>query len=248
MTMGRTILITGATSGIGRAVAWEMARRGYNLGLAGRRQGVLAQLRQEILGEHPTLRVEIGKMDVRDSGAVFSAMEELIELLGDVDILLVNAGIAPGGKIGQSDFNTAKEVIDTNLIGAMATVDAGVAHFLKKGKGHVVGTSSISALRGLPNASAYCASKAGFATYLEALRAEVLRKGIKVTVLYPGYIDTPLNSMMKSRPFLISAEKGARQIANLIERRKKSSAVPPWPWNFIGKVMKRLPVRIIAGM
>jgi len=135
-----------------------------------------------------------------------------------------------------------------NLLGAMATVDAAAAYFLKKGKGHIVGSSSVAAFRGMPKSSAYCASKAGFAIYLESVRAELYKKNIDVSVLYPGYIDTPLNDMLKNRPFLISVEKGAQIISRLIEKRVKSSTVPVYPWNIVGRLMKILPTGVIAKM
>jgi short-subunit dehydrogenase len=100
----------------------------------------------------------------------------------------------------------------------------------------------------MPRSSAYCASKAGFAIYLEAVRAELFKKNIDITVLYPGYIDTPLNNMLKNRPFLISAEKGAEIIAHLIEKRVKRSTVPVYPWNILGRLMKFLPTGVAAKM
>ena len=99
-----------------------------------------------------------------------------------------------------------------------------------------------------PKNSAYSASKAGFATYLEAVRVELYRKNIHVTVLYPGYIDTPINQMLKRRPFLISAEKGAAIIAQMIEKKVKSSTVPVYPWNIVGRLMKILPPGVIARL
>jgi short-subunit dehydrogenase len=130
----------------------------------------------------------------------------------------------------------------------MATVDAAVAYFLERGGGHIVGMSSVVAFRGMPGNAAYCASKAGFKNYLEAVRAEVWRKNIHVTVLHPGYIDTPLNDMLPSRPFLISAEKGAALIADLIEKRAKSKTVPLFPWNMVVPLLRILPTRIISRM
>lgn len=100
----------------------------------------------------------------------------------------------------------------------------------------------------MPGNSAYCASKAGFSTYLEALCAEVYREKIEVTVLHPGLIDTPLNNMLPNRPFVIPVEKGAAIIARLIERKVKSSTVPVFPWNVIGVLLKLLPTNIIAKM
>ena len=111
-----------------------------------------------------------------------------------------------------------------------------------------MGVASVAAFRGMPRSASYSASKAGLSVYLEALRAETYRKKIDITVLYPGYIDTPLNNMLKNRPFLITVEKGAAIIANLIEKKAKSSTVPVFPWNIIGRLLKILPTSIISKM
>jgi NAD(P)-dependent dehydrogenase (short-subunit alcohol dehydrogenase family) len=177
---------------------------------------------------------------------VFKAVNEMAHELGGLDIVFANAGIGLGERVGRGDFEKARATIEVNLIGAIATVDAAAAYFLKKGKGHIVGTSSVAAFRGMPRNSAYSASKAGFSVYLETVRVELLKKNIHVTVLYPGYIDTPLNSMLKRRPFLISAEKGATIIAHLIGKKVKSSTVPVFPWNIVGRVMKILPASMMA--
>ncbi|MBI9085008.1 MAG: SDR family oxidoreductase [Desulfobacterales bacterium] len=246
--MSKRILITGASSGIGKALALELARRGHHLGLVARREEALKSIGDVIGREAPSIQIEIAGLDVTDYDAVPQVVNDLAERLGGLDTIVVNAGIGLGEKIGRGDFGKAKQTIEVNLLGAMATVDAAVALFLQKGGGHVVGISSVAAFRGMPRGSSYSASKAGFATYLEALRAEVLRKYIQVTVLYPGYIDTPLNDMLPSRPFLISVEKGAAIIATLIEKKVKRSTVPVFPWNVIGRVLKILPTGMIARM
>jgi hypothetical protein len=123
----------------------------------------------------------------------------------------------------------------------MATVDAGVKLFPASGGGHIVAVSSVAAYRGLPGHASYSASKAGLNVYLEAVRAEVQDANIVVTTLAPGYIDTPLNQHMKSRPFLVTVEDGAKRAADLIERGVRVSAVPVFPWNAIGFVMRNLP-------
>jgi short-subunit dehydrogenase len=174
--MPSSILNTGASSGIGKALAFELAKRGYSLALAARSKDRLERIRDDILSAH----------------------------------------------------------------------DPPAAHFLKRGKGHIVGTSSVAAFRGMPRNSAYSASKAGFAVYLETVRVALYKKNIHVTVLYPGYIHTPINEMLKRRPFLISAEKGAAIMADLIEKKRKSATVPVFPWNIIGPVMKILPAGIMA--
>ncbi len=244
--MPSSILITGASSGIGKALAFELAKRGYSLALAARSEDRLEQIRDDIVSAHNPPAVLVRPLDVTQYDDVFSAVDEIIEQLGGLDIVFANAGIGLGERVGRGDFEKVRRTVEVNLIGAMATVDAAAAHFLKRGKGHIVGTSSVAAFRGLPRNSAYSASKAGFAVYLETARVELLKKNIHVTVLYPGYIDTPLNQMLRRRPFLISPEKGAAIIADLMEKKAKSSTVPVFPWNIIGRVMKILPAGMIA--
>jgi len=241
-------MITGASSGIGKALAFEMGKRGYSLALAARSVDRLEQIRKEIVAAHNPPIVTVQSLDVTAYDDVFRAVNDMAAALGGLDIVFANAGIGPAERVGRGDFEKARRTVEVNLIGAMATVDAAAAYFLEKGKGHIVGTSSVAAFRGMRGNSAYSASKAGFAVYLETVRVELLKKNIHVTVLYPGYIDTQLNQMLKRRPFLISVEKGAAIIADLIEKKVKSSTVPVYPWNIIGRVMKILPAGVIAKM
>jgi short-subunit dehydrogenase len=246
MRMPSKIMITGASSGIGRALAYELAGRGYALALTARRIDTLEEIRHDLQVKHPDVTVAIHPLDVTAYDTVPGVIAACAEGLDGLDILFANAGSMQGERVGQGRFDRARRTIETNLLGAMACVDAAVAMFLEQGHGHVVGTCSVTAFRGMPRSSSYCASKAGFALYLEALRAETYRKNIHVTVLYPGYIDTPLNDMLKKRPFLISAEKGAALMADMIERKVASSTVPVWPWRFLGPMLKLMPTRVIA--
>lgn len=246
--MSKSVMITGASSGIGKALAYELAKKGYSLALTARNIEQLEEIKDEIAKQGNSSNIIVRKLDVTDTDDVYAAVEELSKQLGGLDIIVANAGIAIAGSVGRGQFENTKRMIETNMIGAMATIDAATAHFLAKGSGHLVGISSVAAFRGMPRNSAYCASKAGIATYLEAIRAELYKKKIDVTVLYPGYIDTPLNNTLKSRPFLIPVEKGASIIARLIEKKVKSATVPVFPWNIVGRLMKILPTGIIAKM
>ncbi len=246
--MSKAIFITGASSGIGKALAFEMGKKGYRLALTARREDLLREISEEINRKHAPPAVAIRRLDVTRYDDVYAVFSEMAEEIGGIDIVLANAGVGLGEKVGRGDFEKAKRTVEVNLIGAMATMDAAAAYFLKKGEGHIVGISSVAAFRGMPGSSAYCSSKAGLGVYMEAMRAELYRKNIDITVLYPGFIDTPLNDMLSSRPFLISVEKGAQSIARLIEKKVKSSTVPVFPWNIIGRLLKILPTGIIARM
>jgi hypothetical protein len=246
--MNRSILITGASSGIGAALAEELAGRGYRLALAARRVDVLEELRHRLLPTAPSKTVAVAHLDVTDFATVPGVIEKLGEEVGGLDIVMANAGIGAGERIGAGAFHRAMETVQVNLLGAMATVDAAVTYFRSRGEGHIVGTSSVAAFRGSARGSSYAASKAGLAAYLETLRIEVLPERIAVTVLYPGFIDTPLNDRMPARPFLISARRGAKRIADAIERKATQAFIPRFPWFIVARLLRILPAGIVARM
>jgi short-subunit dehydrogenase len=244
--LARTVFITGASSGIGRGLALELARRGYDLFLTARRLDALEQVRSDIAAAAPGRRVEIRQLDVTDYADVATAIDEAAGRLGRCDIVVANAGVGNSGVVGAGNMARAKLIVDTNLTGAMATIDAAVALFRRQGGGQVVGVGSVAGVRGLPGSSSYSASKAGIAVYLESVRAETYGEPITVTTLAPGYIDTPINEDMKSRPFLIDVEKGARIMADLIERGVGYATVPRFPWTLIKPLLRVLPTSWLA--
>jgi short-subunit dehydrogenase len=245
--VAKTVFITGASSGIGRALATELARRGYDLFLTARRLDVLEEVRAEITSAAPGRRVEIRQLDVTDEADVAKAIAEAAEKLGRCDIVVANAGLGNSGLVGEGSMDRARVIVETNLIGAMATIDAAVTLFRRQeGGGQIVGIGSVAGARGLPGSGSYSASKAGIATFLDAVRAETHSEPIKVTTLVPGYIDTPLNQDMKSRPFLIDSEKGARIMVDLIERGVGYSTVPRLPWTLIAPLLRVLPTSLLA--
>ena len=244
----KSIVITGASDGIGKALAWEMASRGYNLGLCARRGDVLEKLEAEIHAKYPDVSVYGQVMDVSAYESQAAGLMALHQQLGRIDILVVNAGIAIAGKAGIIPLEDQLLVINTNLNGAIATVASGLKIFREQGHGHLVATSSIAAFRGLSRNAAYCASKSGLTTFMESVRAETHNENIDVTVLHPGYIDTEINRSLASRPFVINVEEGARIFADLIVRKVARSTVPKFPWNIIGPLLKILPISVIAKM
>ena len=166
--------------------------------------------------------------------------------LGGLDGIIANAGIALAGKAGGGHFERARLTLETNLIGAIACLDAAAALFRQQGHGHLVAVASVAGKRGLPHTSAYSASKAGLISYMESTRAELLGKGIDTSLILPGFIDTPLNRDMPSRPFLIDVERGAALIAKHIDKRHRSAYVPGWPWAILGRLLPLLPTSMIA--
>ena len=244
--MTKTVLITGASSGIGAALAVEFAGRGYDCALSARRIGNLEVLDQDIRRRWPQRKVHIAALDVVDYDSVFRGIAAARAVLGSLDIVVANAGIAVMNRVGTGNFSADRAVIETNVLGAMATCDAAVAAFRQQGHGHLVVISSVAAFRGIPTGGAYSASKAAIAAYADAIRAEVHGTRIKVTTLYPGYIDTPLNNKMRSRPFVIDVVKGARLMSNMIERGIQSSTVPVFPWNALSRLLRVLPVATLA--
>jgi short-subunit dehydrogenase len=243
---GKTVFITGASSGIGRALALELARRGNDLFLTARRLEALEQLRTEIVTADPERKVEVRELDVTDDGDVAAAIFEAAEALGSCDIVVANAGLGNSGWVGEDNVERARAIVETNLIGAIATIDAAVALFRRQGGGQIVGVTSVAGERGLPSSASYSASKAGLARYLEAVRAETYSEPISVTTISPGYVDTPINQDMKSRPFLIDTDTAARTMADLIERRARYATVPRFPWTVLGPLLRVLPTSVLV--
>jgi short-subunit dehydrogenase len=244
--VAKTVFITGASSGIGRALALELAGRGYDLFLTARRLGALEQVRADIATAHPARTVEVRQLDVTDDADVAAAIAEAAEKLGRCDIVVANAGLGNSGRVGEGNMERSRSIVETNLIGAMATVDAAVALFRRQGGGQIVGVGSVAGVRGLPGSGSYSASKAGVAAYLDSVRAETYREPITVTTIAPGYIDTPINQDMRSRPFLIDVESGARKMADLIERGVGYATVPRFPWTLISPVLRVLPTALLV--
>ncbi len=242
----RSVFITGASSGLGRQMAIELARRGYRLALTARRLDVLRDLQAEL--GLPEATVFIAALDVTDEAAVRRVLSEAQAHFGALDIVIANAGIGHHGHIGKLAFAKVRDTVNTNVIGFMATVDAALHCFQTQGHGHLVGISSVAAFRGMPAGGVYGASKSAVTAYLQALRAETRGSRILVTTLSPGFIDTPINRGAKSRPFVIPVEKGGKLLVDLIEKRVECATVPRWPWALVARLIAIVPTAVIARL
>lgn len=242
--MTQTVLIVGASRGIGAALAHEFAARGLQLGLLARSQAQLDALAADLRQAHG-VRVETASLDVADRDAVAPVLEALMARFGTVDIVVANAGVLGWRKAGDGNVAEDRRIIETNLLGAIAVIDAAVAQFKRQGRGQVVGISSISAYRGIPGSGAYSASKAALTNYLEALRLELAGKGIDVTVVHPGFVKTDIGPNMDKYPFAAEPAKVAKEIADGIARRRKNLIVPRFPWSLVLPALKLLPDSVI---
>lgn len=240
-----TILITGASSGLGAEMARQFAALGHDLALCARRTERLDELAAEIKAAHPERRVSVRALDVNDHDAVFSVFEEFREELGTLDRVIVNAGLGKGQPLGTGRFDANRETAQTNFIGALAQTEAAAGIFRAQNSGHLVMISSVSAMRGMPrNTTTYAASKAAVAHLAEGFRADVMGTPIKVTVLYPGYIVSEMSATSQTTPLVASTEAGVRSMVNAIEKEKASARVPGWPWEPIGFALKHLPLPV----
>lgn len=244
----RSMLITGASSGIGAAVARELAHQGWNLALSARRAEELEALAKEIRQQHPALKISVHVHDVVDYAASDNLIQAAALELGGLGAVFINAGIGLGGRIGGKSFDKTRRTIETNLLGAMAVTDAAVRFFRTQGGGHVVGTCSVAAFGGFPGNVAYSASKAGLSMYLEGLRAEGWREGIRVTILYPGFVRTPIVDGVAHTPFAIEADKAAKLIVHAIEKQAPRAIIPRFPWVLARWFLPLIPVRLMARL
>ncbi len=221
----RVVMITGASSGIGGALAVELAKRGARLGLVARRAEALAEVARIIATNGGQALVL--PADVRDADSLRRVAEQLQSTLGPVDVLIANAGIGPTRDASELDAAEVSDVININVVGASNSVVAVVPQMLARGQGHLIVISSLAAYRGLPRSAAYCASKAAVSAFFESLRLDLEPKGIAVTIIHPGFIKTPLTAGREAQmPFLMELDDAVQKILCAIEKRKKSYAFP----------------------
>ena len=225
----QVVLVTGASSGIGRALALELARRGAKVGLIARRRELLEEIASEIsrAGDNKKADVALLTVEVQDADAMRAAAQRLMSAFGRIDVMIANAGIGVTNSALEFDAAKLASTMNVNVIGAANSVAAVLPEMIARGSGHLVVISSLAAYRGLPKSAAYCASKAAVSSMFESFRLDLAPRGINVTIIHPGFIETPLTAGRKAQlPWLMKVDHAANRIIGAIEKRKKSYAFP----------------------
>jgi short-subunit dehydrogenase len=221
----KVVMITGASSGLGRGMALEIAARGGHLGLLARREDLLNEIVDE--AKKRNVKAVAATADVRDAKAVREAADRFRKELGPIDIMIANAGIGTADHAASLTPEHAANVIGINVLGAVNSVAAVLPEMVERKQGRLVAISSLAAYRGLAKSAAYCASKAALSAYFESLRIDLRHAGIGVTTIHPGFIKTDLTAGRHSKmPYLMELDDGVRRITTAIEKEKKTYAFP----------------------
>lgn len=244
------ILITGASSGIGQALAARYLRAGYRLALISRRT---APIEHWLQTQQPlTQGCAAYAADVSDPRAIGEAAQRCLNEQGIPDIVIANAGISVGMDSAQfGDMEVLRNTLETNVLGIAATFQRFIAPMRARASGTLVGVASVAGIRGLPGHAAYCSSKSAAITYCESLRGEMRGSGVRVVTLVPGYIDTPLTRKNRyTMPFLLDADEFADRAFAAIDHGA-SYRVIPWQMGMVATLLRALPNplfdRLLAG-
>lgn len=218
-------MITGASSGIGRGLAVELARRGAKVGLIARRAEAMDEAVREI--EAAGGKAAALPADVQNEESVRAAVDKLRAAFGPIDVLIANAGIGPTRDAADFSAQEVSDVINVNVLGASNSVAAVVPEMVARGSGQLVVISSLAAYRGLPRSAAYCASKAAVSAFFESLRLDLEPRGIAVTIIHPGFIKTALTADRAAKlPYLLELDDAVGKMARAIEKRRKRYSFP----------------------
>ena len=237
-------VITGASSGIGWEMAKVLAGKGCAVGLVARRLDRLEALAAEITAAGG--RAAVAAANVGDRQQTLAAIAALRQQLGPVDLLIANSGVGQPTPLEPQNTPQVENMFRVNTLGVVYALEAVLPEMLARGCGHLAAISSLASYKGLPGESAYCASKAAVNVYLEGLRIQLRRRGIYVTTVCPGFIETPMTAVNTFRmPFLLKAPKAARLIVRALERKRKVYNFP-WPMMMLMKLTRWLPDWVLA--
>jgi short-subunit dehydrogenase len=235
------VFLTGASSGIGVALARHYAQSGATLGLVARRGDRLAAFADECRRDFPACSIATYALDVRDATALAGAAASFVAEHGLPDVVIANAGISKGVATGHGDLEAFREVMDVNCFGMAATFEPFAGRMAAARRGTLVGIASVAGVRGLPGSGAYSASKAAALAYLESLRVEMRPCGVAVVTIAPAYIRTPMTAHNPyPMPFLMDAERFAAKAARAIELKARF-AIFPWQMRIAAWLLRALP-------
>ncbi|GAA4894925.1 SDR family oxidoreductase [Ferrimonas pelagia] len=238
------IVITGASSGLGREMARQFAAMGRDLALCARRTDRLDALKSELELAYPAIRVYVRALDVNDHEQVFAVFNGFRQDFGGtIDRVIVNAGMGKGASVGTGHFEANKQTAITNFVSALAQCEAALAIFRAQNAGHLVTISSVSAVRGFRRAlTVYAATKAALTSLSEGMRVDLLGTPITVTTVHPGFIRSEINGQVEKMPFIVDTETGCRAMVRAIEKEGANVYVPAWPWALVQGLLRCLPL------
>jgi short-subunit dehydrogenase len=237
-------VITGASSGIGAALAKALALQGCKVGLVARRADRLQSLAGEI--RQAGGAAAFAAADVGDRAAAGAAVREVGRSLGPVDLLIANAGVGVPTVLEPFNVEATERMFRVNVLGVVYAVEAVLPEMLRRGRGHLAAVSSLAAYKGLPGESGYCASKAALNTYMEGLRIQLRPRHIAVTTVCPGFVETPMTAVNQFHmPWLLSADEAARRIVRALDRRRKVYNFP-WQTALLMRATRWLPDWVMA--
>lgn len=232
-------LITGASTGIGAALAVEYGRRGHAVGLVARRAELLQDVAERV--EAAGGRAAWAVADVTDREGLTAALQHLEAQLGPCDLLVANAGSGEPSPAHKVPIETIEKILDLNVRGVLYAIGAVLPGMVERRSGHIAAVSSVAGFRGLPGTGAYSASKAYVTTLLESFRVDLRRRGIAVTSINPGFIETPLTAVNRfPMPFLMKAERAATLIADGLQARPAELTFP-WQMKWLMHLARILP-------
>lgn len=240
-------IVVGASSGIGAALARELAHQGYIVAALARREAKLAEMCQAV-----NTTVSTGKLlpythNVTNYDDIPGLFQTIVRDLGGLDLMVYVAGVQPAVALDEYNFEKDKMMLEVNLMGAIAWLNQAAIRFERAGRGHIVGVSSIAGDRGRVGAPVYNTSKAGLNTYLEALRNRLTRHGVTVTTIKPGFVDTVLLENAPKTFWVISPEAAATAVTQAIHRQKQTVYLPA-RWRLVGLMIRHIPSFIFRRM
>lgn len=233
-------LLIGASSGIGAALARKLAREGYALALLARRVEALNELAEQINGQHGVGRARVYAHDVTQYAEVPVLFQTILRELGRIDVVIYNSGVMPKVALNEYNFDKDRQMVEVNVLGALAWLNQAAVLFERQGSGHLVGISSIAGERGRVGAPGYGATKAALTALLESLRNRLTRQGVHVLTVKPGLVDTEMLKNAPRRMWVISPDQAAADIYNALRARRQTIFTPA-RWGLMALVIRHIP-------